>query len=283
MYTFGKHRAVVMAAALILFFAAQGSAQGFRPPESELDPATLLVDEINVLGTKLDGGLTFVGSDGKEFSMKDLRGRPVIMVLSYYSCDGFCPAFNGDLKKVLDKAQALKNVKIGKDFSVLTLSFDKNDNASSAEIFSKSLGIPSDMKGSWYVATFKDHEDIKKLTSNVGFKFFWSPADRMFFHSSAYYFISPEGRVLRILQSQVSDARDMELAILESKFEQLKPADAGNIAMSMCYSYNFKDGKYRLNYPLFVSFGSLLTGVAAFLFAANIQRKKVKRGKETKI
>ena len=280
MLTFGKQRIVLLAFALVMIMAAQGNAQGFRPRDSDIDLAMFQIDEIKYLGAKLDQSYTFVRGDGKEYSLKDLAGKPLIMVLSYYTCDGFCPTFNGGLKTALEKVQSMQKVKIGKDFAVMTVSFDKNDNRQSTEMFEKSLGIPSDIKDSWYVATFKNQEDIAKLTSSLGYKFFWSPADKMFFHPNAYFFISPEGRVVRILQNSINEASDMELAILDAKFDKLKPSEISKLALSVCYSYSYKDGKYRLNYPMFISFGSLFTGVAAFLFAANIQRKKVKRGKE---
>ncbi|MBI4667387.1 MAG: SCO family protein [Nitrospinae bacterium] len=262
--------------------AAGASAQnGFRPPDSELDPEVLRVDESVYLGVKPARETALVLDDGREVTLGDFRGKPLILVLSYFTCDGFCPAFNADLQKVLEKVEALKNVKIGDDFTVLTVSFDKNDTKDSSAMFHRSMGMSGKIGDNWRMATFKDPADLAKITSGLGFKFFWSPADRMFFHPGVYYFMSPEGRVVRILQHSVAEPRDMELAIIESKFNKLAPSEAGNMVMSMCYSYNFKEGKYGLNYPLFISFGSLVTGVTAFLFAANFQRKKAKRGKES--
>lgn len=266
-------RAVGLAAALILA-ATVAEAQGFRVPDSDFDAELLRIDEEEYLGVKVDSDLAMVDHTGREFTMAEMGGEPLILVLSYYTCDGFCPAFNVELKNVLEKVEALERVKIGRDFRVLTLSFDKNDNEVSSESFWRSLRLPSGFEKDWKVATFKKKEDIKAFTSSLGYRYFWSPADRMFFHPNAYFFISPDGRVVRILHNSLSDAKDMELAIIDTKFDRLRPSEVINLVVGLCYSYNFKEGKYGLNYPLFIAVGSLFTGISAFFFAAFVQRRK---------
>jgi protein SCO1/2 len=134
--------------------------------------------------------------------------------------------------------------------------------------------LNDELSQGWTVATFADPTRIKHFADSLGYKFFWSPADRMFFHPNALFFVSPDGRVSRILHNAVSDARDMELAILDAKFSRMRPSEILNVAVSLCYSYNYKEGKYGLNYPLFIAVGSLVTGISAFAFAANVSRKK---------
>ena len=59
----------------------------------------------------------------------------------------------------------------------------------------------------------------------------------------------------RILHESLSDAGDMELAILDAKFGKIAPSEVLQLAVSLCYSYNYKEGKYGINYPLFFAFG----------------------------
>ena len=42
----------------------------------------------------------------------------------------------------------------------------------------------------------------------------------------------------------------------------MRITDISNYVLSLCYSYNFKDGKYQLNIPAYVGVGSLLVRVA---------------------
>jgi heme/copper-type cytochrome/quinol oxidase subunit 2/cytochrome oxidase Cu insertion factor (SCO1/SenC/PrrC family) len=262
--------------AVFLLTAGFAEAQsGFRPPVSDVDPNLLKIEEVKFLGLKLDENLAVAGVDGRERRLGDFSGRPLILIFSYFTCDGLCPAFNAEMTRVLEKVVSFKRVMPGRDFNVLTVSFDKNDTVESAAMFARSMNIPENIKDSWFVGIFKNPTDIAKTTLDMGFKYFWSPGDRVFLHSNLYYFVSPELRIARILQNG-AEPLDMELAILDSKFDKLKPSEAMNMAFGLCYSYNYKDGKYRLNYPMFISFGSLVSGAAALFIAVRVYKKKAK-------
>ena len=281
----GTKAIIALVLSLVVIGATDTDAANRMITESTFDPELMRIDEFEYLGTPVQSDLTLIGHDGKEFTLADISDIPTILVFSYYSCDGFCPAFNADLRNVLEQVVALNRVKPGVDFRVLTVSFDKNDDAESAQFFNSGLNLPEALVGNWITARLKDTEEVKPFTESLGYKFFWSPADHQFFHPNALYFISSEGRVVRILHSAKTDASDMELAILDSKFNRMKPTEIVNMAVSLCYSYNFKDGKYGLNYPLFIAFGSLFTGITAFAFAARVSRKKVtlQKGKGEKV
>ncbi|MBF0634961.1 MAG: SCO family protein [Nitrospinae bacterium] len=272
-----SHTSFMAAFAMTLWAVASANAQsGFRPPVSDIDPTLLKIEEVKFLGLKLDENLAITGSDGREFTLGEFKGRPLILIISYFTCDGVCPAFNADLLSVLAKVASFSRVKPGVDFNVLTVSFDKNDDKESSGMFIRNMGVPKNLSESWRVGVFKNQNDIQKITSELGFRFFWSPGDRVFLHPGVYYFISPDMRVARILQGAVADPKDMELAIIDSKFDRLRPSDAMNMAYGMCYSYNYKDGKYILNYPLFISFGSLGAGAAVFLLAVRVYKRNLK-------
>ena len=256
-----------------------GYSAPYKTPESDIDPEIFRVDEKEFLGVKLKSGAGFIDQEGKSFSFTDLGEKPFILVMAYYTCDGSCSTFNAELADALEKVNQLSRVKAGEDFSIVTLSFDKNDTPASARRFISEFELPDSLKSAWKVGVFADKEMIKPFTKSLGYKFFWSPADKMFMHPSAYYFISPEKRVIRILHDPAEEPKDMELAILDTKFSRMKPAEIVSIAVSLCYSYNYKEGKYGLNYPLFIALGSLFTGIGAFAFAA----RKAKNSNQNKI
>ena len=264
---------------LLLAGAPNGYSAPYKTPESDVDPEIFRVDEKEFLGVKLKSGAGFIDQEGKSFSFTDLGEKPFILVLAYYTCDGSCSIFNAELADALEKVNQLSRVKAGEDFSIVTLSFDKNDTPASARRFISEFELPDSLKSAWKVGVFADKEMIEPFTKSLGYKFFWSPADKMFMHPSAYYFISPEKRVIRILHDPAEEPKDMELAILDTKFSRMKPAEIVSIAVSLCYSYNYKEGKYGLNYPLFIALGSLFTGIGAFAFAA----RKAKNSKQNKI
>ena len=156
-------RGVMLLALMTLVVTASVASAAWRAPDSEIDPELLRIDETSVLGKLLDVDIVLVDQDGKEFKFTDYRGMPTVLLLSYYTCDGFCPSFNADLKNSLEAVEALGRVEAGTDFRVVTVSFDENDNAETASSFRKSLGILSPtLEENWRVGVFKDKKDIAK-------------------------------------------------------------------------------------------------------------------------
>ncbi|WP_148560959.1 hypothetical protein [Magnetospira sp. QH-2] len=245
---------------------AQASAP-FRNPESDMDPEVFSIEEKDFLGVKPDGKTALIDQDGKSFQLGDLVGeKPLILVLSYYMCDGTCSVVNQDLAQQLEGMERLIP---GKDFNILTLAFDKNDTLDTLREFRKQTGLAATMDG-WTWALFEDRLAIEPFTEKLGYKFFWSPRDRTFFHPGVYVVISPEGRVTRYLWALNVDPSDVELALLESSTGKMKatPRDLINFAVSLCYSYNFEEGRYTYNLPLFIALGSLGLGVGSFTAAS---------------
>ncbi len=254
-----SNMAATIAATLILSMSA-GTAFGqwWHPPVSDIDPRLMYIDQNSVLGNNIAPGTELIDDQGRTFRWEEMLGKPFILVLSYYTCDGSCSVINQDLAGLLKDVKA---VKAGEDFRILTVSFDRHDTLKTAAAFREKLALPAKLAGAWTFATFKSEDDLKTQTDRVGFKFFWSPQDKAFLHPGAYLFFSPEGKLSRVLYQQDADASDVELAILDANLDHIRVTDIGNLVLSLCYSYNFSDGKYELRIPIFVGVGALLFGV----------------------
>lgn len=263
---------------LLLLGAVTGGvaakAQYFRRPVSQVDPRIMQIDEKKVLGAKIDEDTVLIEADGKEFRWGDMLGKPLILVLSYYTCDGSCSIINATLAELLGDVKA---VAPGQDFRILTLSFDIHDSAKTIGAFRKHLDLAGPLAKSWNFARFKNEADLKAQTEKVGFKFFWSPEDRIFLHPGAFLFFSPEGRLIRILYQQSISGRDVELAILDAKQGQFRPAEIINFALSLCYSYSYQDGKYVVSIPLVVGVGALAIGLATLFGSVLMFRSSARR------
>ncbi len=250
----------VVAIALLAVCASAGTAgaQWWRPPVSDIDPRLMYIDERGVLGNKIDPNTQLTDDRGRTFRWEEMLGKPFILVLSYYTCDGSCSAVNSALAGLLKDVKAMKP---GEDFKILTVSFDRHDTQETAVAFKEHLSLPASLASAWTLATFKSEDDLKKQTERVGFKFFWSPQDKSFLHPGAFLFFSPEGKLSRVLYQQDASSRDVELALLDANLDHIRVTEVGNLLLTLCYSYNFKDGKYQLNIPLYVGVGALLFGV----------------------
>ena len=252
-----KLAAYVVAALAGWASAGTAAAQWWHPPVSDIDPRLMYIDEQGVLGNKIDPNTPLIDDQGRAFRWEEMLGKPFILVLSYYTCDGSCSAINGALAGLLKDVKAMKP---GEDFKILTVSFDHHDTQQTTVAFKNHLSLPANLASAWTLATFKSEEDLKKQTAQVGFKFFWSPQDKSFIHPGAFLFFSPEGRLSRVLYQQDASPRDVELALLDANIEHIRATEVSNLLLTLCYSYNFKDGKYQLNIPLYVGAGALLFG-----------------------
>ena len=64
---------------------------------------------------------------------------------------------------------------------------------------------------------------------------------------------------------------------LDANLEHAKITDISNFALSLCYSYNYKDGKYQLSILPFVGIAGLLVGLS-MMFGPMVFYK-VKKGR----
>lgn len=259
--------------------AAPAFAQTKREPESEIDPSLFRIDEAKYLGTKVDASLALTDDQGRPFVLGDKMGLPLIMVLSYYQCDGTCSVVNADLKRLLGEVD---RVAMGKDYRVVTVSFDPKDTTDTLAAFHKGLDVPSAWDAGWTFALAADAAGLRRMTDSIGFKYFWSPRDRTFFHPGVFVVMSPEGRVVRYLYSLSTEAKDVELALIDAlQGKVAAPSQLINYAVSLCYSYNYAEGRYTVNIPMFVGMGSLAFGVIVLVVSVVAYRRR--RRKESTV
>lgn len=265
----------VAAIVVIVTMSHAAFAQEPRVPESEIDPNQLKVDEIKFLGEKPNKGLNLIDEAGTPFTLGDKEGKPLILVLSYYNCDGTCSVVNNDLITLLSSQSAWQ---MGRDFRVLTVSFDPHDTQQTLAAFRAKMKMPQEWDQGWTLSLPATPDQAKILADSVGFKYFWSVADHSFLHPGVYVFLSPEGRVVRYLYSTQTKSFDVGLALTDTLGDRIAPHDILNYAVSLCYSYNYKDGRYKLNFPAFIGMGSLLFGVTLFIISAVQFRRRGQRG-----
>lgn len=139
--------------AVLFIGVIEARAEYTHDPINQIDPALLMIDEDNFLGARLDKDLSFTGSDGAEFTLGSMLDKPLILVLSYFECDGVCSTINMDLKKTLKGAGGIVP---GEDYRVLTVSFNKDDTPETRRMFADKLDLSGSFKNGWEVATFNN-------------------------------------------------------------------------------------------------------------------------------
>jgi|SRR5208283_5411346 len=136
----------------------------------------------------------FYDEQGHTTTLRQLFKRPVVLSLVYYSCDRECPLL---LSAVAEAAGELK-LKPGKDYSLITISFDPDDTPKTAreakENYIKLAGgaFPAD---AWRFLT-GTNENINRVLEAVGFTV---KRDEIhgFSHPVALVVLSTEGKIIR--------------------------------------------------------------------------------------
>jgi len=272
------HRTIIC---LLIWGVASLAWAAGKPPQigqSTVDPAIMQIDEPAFLGNKLSGEAKLVDEEGRQFSLGDLLGKPVILLLSYYGCDGTCPAMNANLAKVLGQ---MERFQVGEDFRVLSVSFDKRDTPETAAEFLRRSGETSGRyQDGWRHAVVKGGDKaIEDFANSVGFRFFWSKADKTFLHPNVLVFLTPAGRVARYIYGTRMDAKAVELALTDADWDRIASSSSVfDIMTGVCYSFNYAEGRYQLNYSLIIGLGSLLMGLSLMGLGALAFRKRMEGG-----
>ena len=249
---------------LSLTWVAGAALAGGRPPDPErttIDPAVTRIDEQANLGRALARDTALLDEQGRPFTFGELLGKPTILVLSYYGCDGSCPTINRNLARALP---GVTRFAPGKDYQVLTVSFDRQDTPQQARRFVETLHaeVPGSGQG-WRFATLADPaaDAPQRFAHQVGFNYFWSRADKTFLHPNVLVFLTPDGRVARYIYGSNMDPQTLQLALIDADWGRISESRDAifDMVTGACYSFNYSEGRYQPNY-------ALITGVAALLF-----------------
>ena len=202
------------------------------------NPEILKIDEKKYLGGFVRN-VKVILENGQETDLYSLlKGKPTILVLSYYTCEGTCPVRIDNLNKLI-KESGLKE----EDFNVLSLSFDERDTLETLRKF-KELHGP--FTKHWIFGLIKK-EQIKELTDSVGFKFFFSERDKTFVHPNVYIFLTEEGRITRYLYGVKPSERDIKLALLETEQNKISFNSIIDMAYLACFTYDPSRSRYVIN------------------------------------
>ena len=288
-----SHRRVLSLLALAAFV---GPAAAQNPPIAVGEAPDRRQHDVGFeqkLGAKIPLDLTFTDENKTEVTLRDcIGGKPSILVLAYYRCPMLCGEV---LAGVLDASKRLKQYTIGKEFNVVTVSFDPKEQPELAlakkRHFVNEYGRKEADEG-WKFLTTKNKKNIDELTAAVGFRYEFDKMLKEYNHASGIMIVTPEGVVSRYMPGIEYFDRDEDGNVAKDPAKSLRLAlvDAGDgqigtasdRAFLTCYRYNPHTGKYSFNVKRAVQAGGILTMlVLGFVVIREFRSRRNRRVIET--
>jgi len=185
--------------------------------------------------------LTFRDEYGDTVALRDYFGeQPVILSLVYYECPMLCSMI---LNGLLTSLKPLK-FEVGKDFQVVTVSFDPTEGPELALRKKESYiqQYPHDgAQNGWHFLT-GDEASIKALTEAVGFRYKYNPETKQYAHASGVMVLTPEGKLSKYFYGIEYPSRDLEFGLVEASNNEI--GTFADQVLLYCYHYDPTTGKY---------------------------------------
>ena len=199
-------------------------------------------DDIGIserLGEHVSAELSFLDEERREVRLGDLMDRPTVLALVYLSCRDVCPMLLRGTAEVLGKMED------GKNFRVITLSFDEGDTPEDSRKakrdYLQAVGRPFPPER-WSFLT-GDAAAIRELTDSVGFRF--ARTDGGFSHTAALIFLSPGGKIVRYIYGVSFLPFDVAMGLAEA--ESGTTGSVTNRLLLYCFSYDQEGRTYVFN------------------------------------
>lgn len=244
-------KTIAIAVLLLMISATPLFAQGSRgpmtggimsPPATMRPPGLEFVGIEQHLNAEVPGDLVFRDELGNPVKLGDYfgKGRPVILNLGYYQCPMLC----GEVLQGLVGSMKALTFELGKDFDVVTLSFDPRETTDMAaekkRDIMKRYGRPGAGNG-WHFLTGQP-DQINALTKAVGFQYQFDPKSGQYAHATAIIVLTPDRHIAEYLYGVEFPPRDLRLGLVQAG--QGKIGNVTDSVLLYCYHYDPRTGKY---------------------------------------
>jgi protein SCO1/2 len=221
---------------------SQAMTQGILSPPANVRPPGLKNVGIEQrLDEQIPPDLTFRDETGKSVQLGDYFGKkPIILNLVYYQCPMLC----GEVLSGLESALRVLKFDVGKEFDVLTVSFDPKETPEMAAAkkteYLKRYGRPGADQG-WHFLT-GPASSIDVLTKAAGFQYQYDPKTGQFAHSTAIMVLTPEGKISQYYYGVEFAPKDLRLGLIQASDSKI--GTVVDQVLLYCYHYNPDTGKY---------------------------------------
>jgi protein SCO1 len=195
------------------------------------------------LNEQLPLDIEFRNEEGRLVSIGEFfRDKPVVLSLVYHECPMLC----SEVLEGMLRAFRVLRFDIGKEFDVLTVSFNPREDAPLAKAAKESYLRRYKREGAaegWHFLT-GDQTSIDRLTKAVGFRYRYDAQKNQYAHAGGIMVLTPQGRLSRYFYGIEFAPKDLRLGLIEAS--QNKIGSIVDQVLLFCYHYDPVTGKYGL-------------------------------------
>lgn len=191
------------------------------------------------LGDTIPLDLRFANDNGDSVTLRHLINKPTVLSFVYFDCPGLCSPLLKGVSDVIEQS----DMKLGKDYQVITISFNFRDTPEKAKK-KKSTFMCRYCKQTakdWIYLT-TDSATIFKIINSVGYNI--QQQGLFFIHPSALVIVSPIGKITRYLYGIRFLPFDLKMAIVEA--EKGLPRPTVHKVLQFCFSYDPQGKRYAI-------------------------------------
>ena len=213
----------------------------------------------------------FRDEGGRTVRLGDYFGRrPVVLLFAYYDCPMLCTqVING-----LSSALGVLSLEPGKDFEIVTVSFNPKDTPATASAKKATYLERYHRPGAdtaWHFLS-GDQSSIDRLTKAAGFRYVWDAQTKQFAHPTGVIVLTPEGRLARYLFGIEYGPRNLRFALVEASAGRV--GSAVDSLLLYCYHYDPATGRYGLVIMRAMRIGGAVTVLTLVAFIVVMLRKE---------
>jgi protein SCO1/2 len=261
------------APALLALGACVGGAFGADAAQArQPDVEQALRTSQAAIGRSLDD-FRFRDSAGRELSLRDFRGRPLVVSFVYTGCFQACPVATQFLAKAVAQARAA----LGQDsFRVVSIGFNQPfDDPSAMAAFARQNRIADP---GWSFLS-PEPGSVEALTAAFGFVYEATP--KGFDHITQVTVVDADGVVYRQVYGESFDlpmlVQPLKELLSGQASRELTVANVWEKVKLYCTVYDPNGGGYRLNYSLFFELFAGLTTLGAILWFVGREWRRGRR------
>lgn len=224
---------------------------------------------VDHLGDTIPLDLQFFNEQNDTVTLGQLIDKPTIINFVYFNCPGLCSPLLEGISKAIEKT----DMDFGKDYQVITISFDYTDTPEKAK--QKKINFVQNIskeKADHWIYLTGEKENIYKIADVLGFKFKQTGLD--FAHPSGIILVSPQGKITRYLYGLEFLPFDLKMAIIESQQGIARPTI--NKVLQYCFNYDPRGQGYTLSVTRITGTIILLIAIIIFVSLMLSRRKKSK-------